>query len=85
MKHIWEFYLQGNMVDLLLWLVSLAFAIRYGVLRWRDKESSQGWLYVLFLCFYGGFLIYRLGTLKFILFKLILLCTEAGIDLTGIL
>jgi len=85
MKVIFETYIQANMVDVLLWAASLFLAIRYGVMRWKQKEISQGWLYVLFLCFYGGFLIYRLGTMKWIIAELILRCQENGIDLSDIL
>jgi len=84
MKHIWEYYLQSNMVDLILWITALILAIRYGVLKWR-KPESHGWLFVLFLCFYGGFLIYRLGQMRWVMSRLIHLCNEAEIDLTGII
>jgi hypothetical protein len=76
--------LQGNMVDVLLWAASLFLAVKYGVLRWKRKEA-EGWLFVLFLSFYGGFLVYRLGNMKWVIGELILRCQEAGIDLSDIL
>ena len=85
MKTIWEVFLQPNMWDVLIWSVSLFFAIRYGVMKWRDKEKATPWLYILFLCFYGGFLIYRLGVMKLYTQQLIDLCNINGIDLSNIL
>jgi hypothetical protein len=84
MKHIWEIYLQPNMVDVLLWAVALFMAIRYGVMQWR-KPEARGWLFVLFLCFYGAVLVYRLGNVNWVLAELIERCQAAGIDLSDIL
>ena len=69
------------MVDVLMWAAALFLAIKYGVLKWKTKEA-KGWLFVLFLSFYGGFLIYRLGTMKNIMQQLINLCRENGIDIS---
>ena len=85
MKQIWEMYLSGNMVDVLIWLSALYVAIRYGVMKWKEKESATVGLFVLFLCFYGFWLIVRLGKMKFVIGELIRRCQEAGIDLSDIL
>ena len=87
MKNIWEFWIQGNMVDILLWGAALFMGIKYGASQWRKRSEREvaGWLFVLFLCFYGGFLIYRLGTMNFLIVTLIDLCVQNGIDLSDIL
>jgi RsiW-degrading membrane proteinase PrsW (M82 family) len=85
MKTIFETFIRENMVDVLFWLACLFFAVRYGIFQWRDQEKSRPWLFVLFMCFYGGFLIYRLGVMKDLQYDLIQRCMENGIDLSDIL
>jgi hypothetical protein len=86
MKHIWEFYIQNNMVDVLMWAVALFMSIRYGFMQVnKDRKAAQGWLFVFFLTFYGGFLIYRLGTMKWMMYQLVQLCRDSGIDISDII
>jgi len=84
MKEFFETWISNNMVDVLFWLACLVFAIRYGVVDWKS-ERARGFQFVLFMCFYGGFLVYRLGAMKIIQHELIRRCIESGIDITDII
>lgn len=81
-KGIFYWAIRRNMVDVIFWAVCLFFAIKKGVLDWYFEN---GFLLVFVMCFYGGFLIYRLGVRNKIQKKLIDKCKEAGIDLSDTL
>ena len=81
-KTMFYYAIRLNVVDVGFWAVCLFFAIKYGVLDWYP---TNGFLLVLVMCFYGGFLIYRLGVRNRIQDKLIQKCVDNDIDLSDIL
>jgi len=85
MAVIWETYISGNVVDIVIWLLALFMAVRYGVYYWRDRVRATLGLFVLLLCFYGFWLIVRLGRMQWTIGELIRRCNEAGVSLEGII
>lgn len=73
--------IRRNMVDTLFWLACLIIGLTKSI-PWWDTEN--GFVFVLFMCFYGVFLVYRLGVRNKLQDTLINRGKKAGVDLTDL-
>ena len=69
------------MVDVIFWIACTVVSLTKSIANW---DVENGFIFALFMCFYGIFLVYRLGVRNKIRDALIKKCKDNYIDLSDI-